>query len=369
VWIDYGYLNPYIEPVNVIRSETLGPSVIFDWGWAHDGMVLEVAAADTGDSPIVNSSGDVTIGTIVFATSGFAADTVTGTAPVSLPIVYNQVWGTVVGGDSIPTASIYRDNGLVFIAPLDGDLVVNFPDTMLEMMVREYSGANVGDIHLRDCLTITSMTFPDYYNPVYDLTGIEYCHNLQSLYMADQGVSDATPLAGLARLSTLNLSRNPLTDIGPLAELYNLGELRLSGNGITDASPLAGLRGLWTLDLYYNQISSCAFLTEMDNMYELYLGSNDISDISPIANCRYVSTLDLSYNTNLSDISALAGLTYIYSLNLNYCGITDIAPLVQNTGLGTGDYLYLTGNPLDATSQDVYIPLLRQRGVNVSFGV
>jgi len=47
--------------------------------------------------------------------------------------------------------------------------------------------------------------------------------------------------------------------------------------------------------------------------------------------------------------------------------ITNIYPLVQNGGLGTGDRVYLDGNPLSDDSINIYIPELVARGVIVSY--
>jgi hypothetical protein len=41
--------------------------------------------------------------------------------------------------------------------------------------------------------------------------------------------------------------------------------------------------------------------------------------------------------------------------------------LVQNAGLGPGDKVYLTWNPLSSDSINIYIPQLQARGVTVSY--
>jgi hypothetical protein len=45
-------------------------------------------------------------------------------------------------------------------------------------------------------------------------------------------------------------------------------------------------------------------------------------------------------------------------LNLVDNNISDIGPLVANIGIATGDFLWLSGNPLSAISVNVYIPQL-----------
>jgi len=45
--------------------------------------------------------------------------------------------------------------------------------------------------------------------------------------------------------------------------------------------------------------------------------------------------------------------------------ITDIAPLVANTGLDEGNTVYIRNNPLSEESVSVHIPQLEERGVKV----
>ena len=52
-------------------------------------------------------------------------------------------------------------------------------------------------------------------------------------------------------------------------------------------------------------------------------------------------------------------------LNLTGNLVSDVSPLVANTGLGNGDSVNLRGNRLSALSLDTHIPILRRRGVTV----
>jgi len=64
-------------------------------------------------------------------------------------------------------------------------------------------------------------------------------------------VQDLAPLAGLARLQSLNLGLcGGVQDMAPLAGLPGLQTLNLTDTGVTDLAPLAGLAGLQSLDLY-----------------------------------------------------------------------------------------------------------------------
>ena len=54
-------------------------------------------------------------------------------------------------------------------------------------------------------------------------------------------------------------------------------------------------------------------------------------------------------------------------LNLEGNSIADISPLVTNTGLGSGDFVDVKGNPLSSVSINTHIPVLQEKGVDVMF--
>ena len=70
-------------------------------------------------------------------------------------------------------------------------------------------------------------------------------------------------------------------------------------------------------------------------------------------------------NIDINDLTGLESATNLTYLSLNDNNISDISPLIANTGLGTGDHVHLWGNPLSSLSLNDYIPVLRGRGVRV----
>ena len=145
-----------------------------------------------------------------------------------------------------------------------------------------------------------------------DLTGLEAAANLIRL---DLG-ADYVPAEG--RL----INSNTISDLSPLAGLTVLTRLHLDGNNITDISPLAGLTNLVVLGLWDNLIS---------------------------------------------DISALSGLTNLFFVGLWDNLISDISPLVANQGLGQGEEVNVSENPLSEVSINTHIPTLQSRGVEIHF--
>jgi len=71
--------------------------------------------------------------------------------------------------------------------------------------------------------------------------------------------------------------------------------------------------------------------------------------------------------SQITDISPLGGLTNLFSLRLAGNQISDVSPLIANPGLGQGDHIDLSSNPLSDQSVNEYIPELEARGVIVEY--
>lgn len=191
-----------------------------------------------------------------------------------------------------------------------------FPDSNLETAIREAINKLEGPICIFDLEPFTTLVARG--RGISDLTGLEYCINLQVLELRDNNVSNTSPLAGLINLRVLGLWGNNISDISPLEDLTNLHILHLPNNNISDISPLAVLIKLSGIDL----------------------DGNNINDISPLAGLTKLMDLNLKVN-NISDLSPLVGLTDLHILNLVDNNISSISPLVENIGLGAGDIVYL----------------------------
>ena len=177
---------------------------------------------------------------------------------------------------------------------------------------------------------------------IIDLTGLEYATNLEGLPFWDNRVTDLSPLRGLTNLRYLDVQGNSVTDITPLVGLINLRDLYLNGNSITDITPLRGLT----------------------NLRDLYLGGNSVTDITPLVGLANLRHLFIDGNS-VTDITPLRGLFNLYGLDLSDNSISDLTPLIENRGIGAGDWIVVAGNPLNDESINILIPALRERGVRV----
>ena len=218
---------------------------------------------------------------------------------------------------------------------------VNIPDSNLRNALEQILGkARGATITVADMQTLVIVSANS--KNIYNLTGLEHATNLTELGLADNLISDISPIAGLTRLTVLDLRDNSISDFSALARLTNLTALGLADNLISDISPLALLTNLTVLNLAINNISNIAPLAGLTNLTHLNLDENSISDISP-----------------------LARLTRLTELYLQDNSISDLWPLVANSGLGNGDKLNVKENPLNDLSFNTHIPTLESRGGNV----
>ncbi|MDH4269482.1 MAG: hypothetical protein OEV52_04200, partial [Dehalococcoidia bacterium] len=75
----------------------------------------------------------------------------------------------------------------------DGDPVIIFPDPNLEAAIREAIDKPIGDIQESDLKELTEFSAET--KTFFDLTGLEYCTSLTSLYLRHNPISDISPLA------------------------------------------------------------------------------------------------------------------------------------------------------------------------------
>ena len=210
---------------------------------------------------------------------------------------------------------------------------VNIPDPNLRAAIEAALGKASGvPITVSDMANLTQLEAPN--ANINDLTGLEQATNLTRLNLGTESTRGD------------DVNSNSISDLSPLAGLTNLTWLRLRNNSISDISPLAGLTQLTWLNIGGNPM---------------------ISDISVLSGLTNLGTLWLWGTPMISDISPLTGLTQLTWLSLWGNSISDISPLVANTGLGSGDAVNVRINPLSYLSLHTHIPTLQSRGVTVDF--
>ena len=295
---------------------------------------------------------------------------------------------------------------------------VNIPDPNLRAVIEDHLGKARGTtITVADMETVVALSATN--KNITNLTGLETATNLQNLMLVGNNITDLSPLARLTRLRRLDLASSSISDISLLAGLPKLGYLNLEDNSISDISPLAGLTQLGYLNLEDNSISDISPLVENTRLGdgdEVYIKGNPLSVLSfnthiptlqsrgvivvfdeivvppktvniPDPNLRNaieqvlgkargatitvpdMETLDVldATNKNIADLTGLEHAINLTELVLRNNLISDLWPLVANTGLRNGDKVNVKGNPLSDLSINTHIPTLQSRGVTVEF--
>jgi Leucine-rich repeat (LRR) protein len=201
-------------------------------------------------------------------------------------------------------------------------------------------------------------------NQLTDISPLEGCSSLLELDLKINEISDITPLAGLTKLTELSIHKNQVTDITALAGLAKLEWLALGANEITSFEPLAALSSLKVLDLSGNHNPDIGVVSGLPNLSSLSLLFCDLESLPDLSEIQSLELLEFGGN----DVSNLSPLTPLESLDEIWADdnlITDLTPLVDNPGIGEGDYVNVLWNPIDCVDQAANIAELEARGVEL----
>jgi len=155
--------------------------------------------------------------------------------------------------------------------------VVNIPDANLRGALEEALGINAGGDITKEALAGLSGSLNAESKGITNLSGLEHCTGLTTLWLVDNQISDISSVANLTGLNVLELQSNSISDISAVANLTGLIGLGLSGNQISDITALANLTNLTQLHLYGNAISDISPLANLTNLTNLNLQNNPLN--------------------------------------------------------------------------------------------
>jgi Leucine-rich repeat (LRR) protein len=151
---------------------------------------------------------------------------------------------------------------------------------------------------------------------------------VEELYIADNKITDISPLAGSPSLRLINLKYNKLKSLVPFeAGMPNLTKLDIGGTNSFDATPLQHLTSLTDLDVSSNSLSDLSPISHLP-LKRLNFDSNLIDDISFIENMVTLEDVVCSRNM-ISDLSSMRHLKYLIKLDVSKNFIPDITHLKE----------------------------------------
>jgi hypothetical protein len=268
--------NYVIRPDSAVSTLYVLDSLYYDSSFYE----LVISQADQL-TPIVNDSGNATLGTVFF--QSFEPESGTERAELSIQVtgMTKVVDSTVVG---VPFGDIYPDRGIIEVRPrLLTDSIVTFRDPRLEYVVRNQLEKYSGPIYRSEVNTITTL-------------------NADTL-----GILNLPSLSELKALQFLELDFNQITDIRELSSLTNLSQLFLNSNTtLENIAPLAGMPNLSQLDLRWTQVG------DVSPLYAFYLSGNNTLGLPDLNDMLLLSS---KYLTNTAQLDALCLLGVIVFLD------------------------------------------------------
>jgi len=223
-------------------------------------------------------------------------------------------------------------------------------------------------------------------NPVASLAPLGKLPKLTQIYMALIPVElDLTPLATAPALDYLDIQSDTIKSLAPLGTVPSLRTIRFRNGRLGDPSGVAALKSVEDLDAT-GVFGDAAPLAGLSKLKKLHIGQKPLRNFSALASLSNLSFLDVS-RTGVSDISAVAGMPQLVDffaqsnqitdisalsgharlnlVNLIDNQVSDVSALATNTGLASGDFVYLEQNALTCATQASNLQALQTRGVGV----
>lgn len=234
-------------------------------------------------------------------------------------------------------------------------IVAEIPDLALEARIRQEIDKPEGPIYNTDLENIRYLDIQggwDY--KISDLTGLEYCVNMNYLNISYNELTNISPIARMKNLETLHMTYNNLSNLNSLRGLTKLRILNASINNLTDISSLEYLTTIEDLDLSSNKnIADFTPIAHLTKMVSLNLGYSDFTDSTLLAGMASLQILAVAGNPGLSNISGLAGKTELWHLLMEGCSISDFTPFSTMPKVKS---LYLSDNNITDISRLAHIP-------------
>lgn len=280
-------------------------------------------------------------------------------------------WSTICAVLSISMLSLMSETQVSQLAAQESI----FPDKNLEAVVRQYVFEKKNtDKPLVEDDVVNISTIKGRGKGIKDLKGLEKCRSLRALDLADNNISNLSPISELTLIQSLILFKNEIADIKPIAGLVKLQHLELSNNQISDLSALSKLEKLRSLYLSNNKFTSLEPVGGLDQVWSLYADGNQIADLKPITGMKTLDSLDVRGN-QVADLGPLKGHERWRFLFLDSNKITDLNVLVETAKAANAKpdrsasfwQVFLTGNPLSDEAKTKQLEELRKQTKLVDF--
>ncbi len=116
---------------------------------------------------------------------------------------------------------------------------ISIPDAYFEMALLNALEQKTGPISLEQLSGLTVLRAWE--REINNIEGIQYCTNLQELFLGYNYIEDISPLKELTQLKELYLVGNLIEDLSPLSSMKHLEVLNISSNQVKSLDPIRHL--------------------------------------------------------------------------------------------------------------------------------
>ena len=172
-------------------------------------------------------------------------------------------------------------------------------DPIVEKAIRKELKKPTGELTKADLEKVTRLNLYD--NRLTELPkNLEKLHQLKTLWLSENKLTDVKSLEKLTQLERLNLYGNQLTSVKGLEKLTQLERLNLDSNKLTDVKGLEKFTELTLLNLDDNQLTDIKGLEKLTQLKYLRLGDNQLTDVKGLEKLTQLKTLNLYDNPDLT---------------------------------------------------------------------
>jgi Leucine-rich repeat (LRR) protein len=156
-------------------------------------------------------------------------------------------------------------------------------------------------------------------NLLANTNGVEFCKNLEEIYVDGNRLPDIGNLSQLINLKTLYISRNSIRNLYGLEKLSKLENLDISTCEIQKGwNLISALSGLKWLDASNNNMRTISPLVNLIFLNYLNIENSQIKELKGIEKLQNLEELNLNNNNNIKDFSPLYKLKKIKIIHINY---------------------------------------------------
>lgn len=140
-----------------------------------------------------------------------------------------------------------------------------------------------------------------------DLTPINRLSDLQTVNIANTGVSDLMPLRNMNKLNSLDISGTGISSLEPLRYCILINQLKMRNTKVDDIGVVASFPGLTTLDAGNTGIASIDELVELTSMVNMRINNTKVRDLNSVSGMINMEMLNIS-STAVDNLEPVRGM-------------------------------------------------------------